>query len=311
METLKHKQNLSGVEAAVASSKQVSERIAQRRVDVLGYHLRPITGDDRLSHAPCSSSVPSRRDGQETPREVALIVGAGEGIGSAIARKFAKAGYTACVSRRNGDKLEQLVKQIQADGGHAIGYALDARREDQVVKLLRTIEESVGPIAVCVFNVGANVRHLILDTTARVYFKVWEMACFAAFLTAREAAKHMTARGKGTILFTGATASMRGASGFAAFAGAKAAKRALAQAMARELAPQGIHVAHVVIDGPVDGEFVRSLIPERAAQDTAERPTLVRPDDVAAVFYMLHCQPRSAWTFELDVRPWTEAWVHM
>ena len=195
--------------------------------------------------------------------KVALIVGAGEATGGAIARRFAREGYTACVTRRTADKLAPLVAQIEAAGGRARAFGSDARREEQVVELVQTIEREVGPIEVCVFNVGGNVRFPIRETTARVYTKVWEMAALAGFLVGREAAKVMVPRGRGTILFTGATASLRGGKGFAAFAGAKHALRALAQSMARELGPEGIHVAHVVIDGAIDTPFIRENFPER------------------------------------------------
>src|SRR6478609_11631306 len=193
-------------------------------------------------------------------QKVALVIGAGDATGGAIARRFARGGYTVCVTRRSLDKLQPLLEQIRAAGGKAEGFASDARKEEEVVALVEQIESTVGAIEVLVFNIGANVPSSILDETARKYFKVWEMACFGGFLNGREVARRMVAReGDGrrrTIIFTGATASLRGASGFAAFAGAKHALRALAQSMARELGPRGIHVAHVVVDGAIDTEFI-------------------------------------------------------
>src|SRR5207237_361379 len=153
------------------------------------------------------------------------------------------------VARRNGEKLAPLVAAIEAQGGDARAFGVDAREEDEVVSLFETIERDVAPLEVVVFNIGANVNFPIRETTARVYRKVWEMACFAGFLTGREAARVMAPRGRGTIVFTGASASVRGRSGFAAFSSAKHALRALAQSMAKELGPAGVHVAHVVIDG--------------------------------------------------------------
>jgi NAD(P)-dependent dehydrogenase (short-subunit alcohol dehydrogenase family) len=194
-------------------------------------------------------------------QKAALVVGAGEATGGAIARRFAREGYVACVTRRSADKLAPLVAQIEAAGGKARAFGSDARREEQVAELVQTIEREVGPLEVCVFNVGGNVRFPIRDTTERVYRKVWEMAALAGFLVGREAAKVMVPRKQGTILFTGATASLRGGKGFAAFAGAKHALRALAQSMARELGPEGIHVAHVVIDGAIDTPFIRDNFP--------------------------------------------------
>ncbi|MGE4325898.1 MAG: SDR family NAD(P)-dependent oxidoreductase, partial [Pseudodonghicola sp.] len=191
---------------------------------------------------------------------VALIVGAGDHIGAAIAKRFAAGGFTVCLGRRNGDKLAPLVAEIEASGGHAHGFSMDARDEDNVAEVFKTIEETLGPIELVIFNVGANVYFPILDTTARVFRKVWEMACFGGFLTGREAARHMLPRGRGSLFFTGATASMRGGSGYAAFASAKAGLRNLAQSLARELGPQNIHVAHLVIDAGVDTDFVRDRI---------------------------------------------------
>jgi NAD(P)-dependent dehydrogenase (short-subunit alcohol dehydrogenase family) len=237
---------------------------------------------------------------------VALIVGAGEATGGAIARRFAREGYTACVTRRSADKLAPLVAQIAAEGGKARAFGSDARREEQVTELVQTIEREVGPIEVCVFNVGGNVRFPIRETTARVYTKVWEMAALAGFLVGREAAKAMVPRGRGTILFTGATASLRGGKGFAAFAGAKHALRALAQSMARELGPEGVHVAHVVIDGAIDTPFIRDSFPER--YKLKDKDGILDPEAIAENYWRLHQQPRSAWTHELDLRPWMEPW---
>lgn len=243
-----------------------------------------------------------------TMNKVALVIGAGDATGGAIARRFAREGYTACVTRRSLDKLQPLLEQIRAAGGRAEGFASDARREEEVVALVEQIESSIGPIEVLVFNIGANVPSSILDETARKYFKVWEMACFGGFLNGREVAKRMVAReGQGrrqTILFTGATASLRGASGFAAFAGAKHALRALAQSMARELGPRGIHVAHVVVDGAIDTEFIRSNFPDRYALKAQDG--ILDPEHIADSYWYLHQQPRDAWTHELDLRPWSE-----
>ena len=235
---------------------------------------------------------------------VALVVGAGEATGGAIARRFAREGYTACVTRRSADRLAPLVAQIEAAGGRARAFASDARREEQVVSLFEEIERDVGSIEVCVFNVGGNVRFPIREMTARVYTKTWEMAALAGFLVGRQAARVMVPRGRGTILFTGATASLRGGKGFAAFAGAKHALRALAQSMARELGPQGIHVAHVVIDGAIDTAFIAENFPERYAMKADDG--ILDPEAIAESYWQLHCQPRNAWTFEADLRPWAE-----
>jgi NAD(P)-dependent dehydrogenase (short-subunit alcohol dehydrogenase family) len=234
------------------------------------------------------------------------VVGAGDATGGAIARRFAREGLVACVTRRSADKLEPLAAQIRAEGGAAHGFASDARKEGDVEALVAHIEREIAPIEVAVFNIGANVRFGVLETTERVYRKVWEMGALAGFLMGREVAKAMVARGHGTILFTGATASLRGSAGFAAFAGAKHALRALAQSMARELGPQGIHVAHVVIDGAIDTRFIAENFPERYA--LKDRDGILAPDAIAENYWNLHCQAKSAWTHELDLRPWLETW---
>ena len=239
-------------------------------------------------------------------KKAALVIGAGDATGGAIAKRFAREGYIACVTRRSADKLQPLVEAIRAEGGQAQGFASDARKEDDVVKLVNDIERDVGPIEVMVFNIGANVPSSILEETARKYFKIWEMACFSGFLAGREVAKRMVARGRGTILFTGPTAGMRGAANFAAFAGAKHALRALAQSMARELGPKGIHVAHVVVDGAIDTEFIRENFPERYA--LKDQDGILNPEHIAESYWYLHTQPRDAWTHELDLRPWIERW---
>jgi short-subunit dehydrogenase len=236
--------------------------------------------------------------------KAALIVGAGDATGGAIARRFAREGYAACVTRRSLDKLQPLVAQIEAEGGTAHAFASDARKEEEVVALVEQIESTIGPIEVLVFNIGANVPESILTETARKYFKVWEMACFSGFLNGREVARRMVMRGRGTILFTGATASLRGSANFGAFSGAKMALRALAQSMARELGPRGIHVAHTVIDGAIDTEFIRSNFPERYALKAEDG--ILNPEHIADAYWMLHAQPRDAWTHELDLRPWSE-----
>lgn len=235
-----------------------------------------------------------------------VVVGAGQSTGGAIAKRFAREGLTACVVRRDADALAELVGEIESAGGRARAYGCDARDEDQVIALFDAVEKDVGPIDAFVFNPGANVNFPIREMTSRVYRKVWEMACFAGFLTGREAARRMVPRGRGSILFTGATASVRGGAGYAAFSGAKHALRALAQSMARELSPEGVHVAHVVIDGAIDTPWIR----ENFAELVAQRPPdgLLSPDAIAENYWMLHAQPRNAWTFEIDLRPFDERW---
>jgi NAD(P)-dependent dehydrogenase (short-subunit alcohol dehydrogenase family) len=240
----------------------------------------------------------------------AAIVGAGDFIGAAIARRFAAEGYTIVAGRRTAEKLPALVQSIEAAGGRCIGRALDARKEEDIVAFLDEADR-IAPLEVCIFNPGANVNFPVLDTTERVFRKVWEMACYAGFLTGREAARRMLAHGKGTILFTGATASLRGGKGYAAFASAKFGLRAVAQSMARELGPENIHVAHLIIDAGVDTSFVRERIRARGGDEAVENiapDQLMNPESVANAYWQLHAQTRDAWTFELDLRPFAETW---
>lgn len=238
----------------------------------------------------------------------AVIIGAGDATGGAIARAFAAEGLAACVSRRprNSDQLEALAQSIRDQGHNSRAFPADARNEAEMIALFERVEAEVGPVEVAVFNIGANVNFPIVETTVRVYQKVWEMACLGGFLMGREAARHMTPRGRGTILFTGATASLRGGSGYAAFSGAKAALRMLAQSMARELGPKGIHVAHTVIDGAIDTAFIKDRHPSFDEAKAAD--LILSPEAIAANYVMLHKQPKNAWTHELDLRPWGEKW---
>lgn len=235
-----------------------------------------------------------------------LVIGAGDDTGAAIARAFARDGLAVCVTRRprHAQALETLAQSIRDEGLNAVALPADAREEDSVIALFDQVEGEIAPIEVVVFNIGANVNFSVEETTAQVYRKVWEMAAFAGFLAGREAARRMVPRGRGTIIFTGATASIRGAAGYAAFASAKHALRALAQSMARELGPENIHVAHVIVDGAIDTRFIRGLLPDvdvKRAEDA-----ILSPDAIAENYVWLHRQKRTAWTHELDLRPWKE-----
>ncbi len=244
-----------------------------------------------------------------TSEGVVLVVGAGDYIGAQIGRRFARGGYEVCLGRRNGDQLAPLIDSIRAEGGRAHGFSLDARSEDSVQTVFAEIENTVGPLEVVVFNVGGNVNFPLLETTERVFRKVWEMACLGGFLTGREAARYMLERGRGSIFFTGSTASVRGGSGYAAFAAAKAGLRNLAQSMAREFGPRNLHVAHLIVDAAVDTEWARQRV-EASGVDLQELPedALMNPASVAETYWQLHHQPRDAWTFELDIRPYVEKW---
>ena len=240
-------------------------------------------------------------------KPIAFIAGAGDYIGSEVARRFAREGYLVCMARRNGEKLESVVESIEQEGGEAYGYSMDAREEEAVVERFAQIERDYGPISFVLHNIGGNVAFPIGQTTSRVFRKVWEMSCFSGFLVGREAAKYMMPRGKGSIFFTGATASLRGGNGYAAFASGKFGLRALAQSMARELGPENIHVAHLIIDAGVDTKFVRErIIASGGAPDKLPADTLMKPSSIAETYWFLHNQARDAWTFELDLRPFGE-----
>jgi NAD(P)-dependent dehydrogenase (short-subunit alcohol dehydrogenase family) len=237
------------------------------------------------------------------------VIGAGDFIGAAIAKRFAAEGFTVFLGRRNGDKLVPLVAEIEAAGGRAIARSLDARREDEITAFLAEAD-ALAPLEVCIFNVGANVNYPLLETTERVFRKVWEMACYGGFLAGREAARLMLPRGRGAIFFTGATASLRGGIGYAAFASAKFGLRAVAQSAARELGPRNIHVAHLIIDAAVDTAWVRQRIAEResVATDAIPAERLLDPASVAETYWQLYRQPPDAWTFETEIRPFGEKW---
>lgn len=240
-------------------------------------------------------------------KQVCLVIGAGDATGGHVAERFALGGYTSVVTRRarNIDQLQALCDRIAAKGGEAIPMGVDARDEDETVAMFEEIERDVGPIEVCIYNIGGNVRFPIRETTSRVYRKVWEMCAFGGFLAGRQAAQVMVPRGRGTIIFTGATAGMRGGPGYAAFAGGKFALRALAESMARELGPENIHVAHVVIDAAIDTEWIKTQFPDRYKP---EEDAVVDPAHIAETYWQVHNQHRSAWTFETQLRPWKEAW---
>ena len=239
--------------------------------------------------------------------KVALIIGAGSSLGSSITKVFANDNFIVVPVRREGEKLKSLEDEINSKGGKCSSFSLDARKEEEVINFIKKVENEIGEIEVAVYNIGANIRYNLTETTSKKYFKVWEMATLGAFLMGREVAKNMIQRKRGTIIFTGATASIRGGDGFSAFAGAKNAKRALAQSMARELGPKGIHVAHIIIDGAIDTPWVNELFPEFVKQKK-DIDGLMNPDDIASNYLWIHNQPRNSWTHELDLRPWVEKW---
>lgn len=236
---------------------------------------------------------------------VALVAGVGDGLGSAVGRRFARAGFHTVLVARNAERLSRIAHEIEGAGGRGIAYVADIRDESAVSKLFDDVEANIGPVSVAVFNAGANYRASVLDTPADMFEKVWRLGCYAGFLVGREAARHMAPRNKGTIIFTGATASVRGSANFAAFAAAKGGLRQVAQSMARELGPIGIHVASVIIDGMIDTPAVRERFADRLAQVGVD--SLLKPADIAEIYLQLHGQPRTAWTHEVDLRPWAES----
>jgi NAD(P)-dependent dehydrogenase (short-subunit alcohol dehydrogenase family) len=243
-------------------------------------------------------------------RGVAILVGAGDAIGAAVARRFAEGGYTVCICRREAAKSQGLVDELKAKGHSIHAFSVDARQEAEVQKLFAEVEQSIGPIEVCLFNAGSNVNKPLIETTEKLFFKAWELACYAGFLVGREAARVMVPRGRGTIFFTGATASLRGGQGFAAFSAAKFGLRGVAQAMARELGPKNIHVVHLIIDAGVDSEAIHQRMKAAKGIDASDIPpdSLTKTSSIAEAYWFAHQQKRDGWTHELDLRPSVEKW---
>ncbi|MGJ4885437.1 MULTISPECIES: SDR family NAD(P)-dependent oxidoreductase [unclassified Bradyrhizobium] len=243
-------------------------------------------------------------------RGVAILVGAGDAIGAAVARRFAKGGYTVCICRREAAKSQALVAELRAAGHRIHAFSVDARQESGVQEIFARIEKEIGPIEVCLFNAGSNVNKPLLETTEKLFSKAWELACYAGFLVGREAARYMVSRGRGSILFTGATASLRGGTGYAAFASAKFGLRAVAQSMARELGPKNIHVVHLIIDAGVDSPAIHARMKAAKGMEASEIPpdSLTKTSSIAEAYWFAHEQTRDGWTHELDLRPSAEKW---
>ena len=231
----------------------------------------------------------------------AIILGVGPGLGGAAARRFAKAGFAVCVAARSQEKVDAATAELRASGATALGVVADATDEQAIVDLVARTEDELGPLGVAVYNASGWALKSILDLTEDDMVSSWRKTCLGGFFLGREAARRMVPRGQGTILFTGATAGARGSAKFAAFAVGKFGLRALAQSMARELGPQGVHVAYINIDGGIDSERSR----ERAKGKPED--ALLSPDAIAETYYQLHAQHRSAWSQEVDVRPWIES----
>lgn len=240
-----------------------------------------------------------------TERKTALVVGVGakRGLGAAIARRFSREGFAVVVAGRTAAKLDAFVDDILGTGAQATAVIGDASVEADVVRIVEAAE-ALAPLAVAVHNAGTNRRDRFLDLAVDDFEQLWREHCRGGFLLGREAARKMVPRGQGTILFTGASGSLRGKAGFAAFAAAKAGLRAVSQSMAREFGPRGLHVAHIVIDGGIAGDRLLQRMPERA--EKAGEDGLLDIEAIADAYWAVHAQHRSAWTQELDLRPWAE-----
>ncbi len=233
-------------------------------------------------------------------KTVALVVGVGPGLGASLGRRFGREGLHVVLAARQRAHLDPVIEQIKANGGSAEGQVLDATDEAAVERLFDTLDKTDAPLDLAVYNASGFMRASILDAGAAEFERGWRVGCFGGFLIGRAAAQRMAKRGAGTIIFTGATASRRGSAQFFNFAVGKFGLRALAESMARELQPKGVHVAHVVIDGQINSARYAGLAKERPPDG------LLEPDAIAESYWQLHRQHRSAWTFELEVRPWVE-----
>lgn len=236
----------------------------------------------------------------------AVVVGAGTGTGAEVAKRFAAGGYAVALARRSVDALKPLVDEIEAAGGKASAYAVDAGNEQAVVELFEAADGDLGSVEVAIFNAAGFTMGPVVDTTVEVFTDMWRASSLGGFLVGREAARRMVPRQRGTIIFTGATAAMKASARFAAFAAGKHGLRAVAQSLAKEVGPQGIHVAHVIIDGIIDVPRVHESMPDLAKAKGEHG--LVDPRAIADQYYALHEQPKSAWTFEMDLRPFKEEW---
>jgi NAD(P)-dependent dehydrogenase (short-subunit alcohol dehydrogenase family) len=226
--------------------------------------------------------------------DVVLIVGVGPGLGAALGRRFAKAGAKVALASRRLEPVQEIAQEYGASA-----YACDATNEQSVLDLYAAVERDLGTPTVVVYNASGRVRGSVLDIEVDAFKEAWDRGCLGGFIVAREAGRRMVKKGAGTILFTGATASVKSYAQSAGFAVGKFGLRALSFSMARDLGPQGVHVAHVIVDGGILG-------PHHAPEGDKPEDHLLRPDAIAETYYQLHMQHRSSWAAEIDVRPWVE-----
>lgn len=243
-------------------------------------------------------------------KKVALVLGAGEGIGRAISNRFALGGYHTIIVRRDPSKSEEFLKELAEQGATASVMAADIRKEDSVSALFKKVESEVGEIDVCIYNGGANTLAALEETSAKLFQKVWELCCLGGFLAVRESAKVMVPRGQGTVIFSGATSGIRGKEGLTAFSSGKFGVRSVAQSAAKELAPKGIHVAHVMINGGIRSADIARLYKERSDIDidNLDGDLFIDADALADAYWFLSQQPKTCWTHELDIRTYREKW---
>ena len=250
-------------------------------------------------------------------QKVALVFGAGDATGAACSKAFAKNGYTVIAVRRNKGgtlgSIQQLEERMKHDGLDVHGHVADARKEDDVIRLLDDVEHQFGSISLALHNIGPNMPQSVLGTSVQRYHKLFETSATSSLIVGRECAKRMLKSGTegGCIFFTGSSASLRGNAYFAAFASAMCAKRALAQSMAKELGPQGIHVSHVIVDGIINTPFHAtdaSPVPRDIWHERSKNGGIIDPESIAEAFVYLSKQKKNAWTFEMDLRPWIETW---
>lgn len=236
----------------------------------------------------------------------AVIVGAGTGTGAEVAKTLARSGYGVVVARRSVDALAPLVAEIEGDGGSALAVGADATDEKQIADLFDRAVSSFGPPRFVLFNAAGFAMAPITEASSAQFEEMWRSTSYGGFVVGREAARRMAPEGEGTILFTGATAAVKASANFAAFAAGKHGLRAVAQSMAKELGPRGIHVVHLIIDGIIDVPRVHESMPDLAASKGEDG--LIDPKSIASTMLWLHEQPKNAWTFELDLRPFKEDW---